>query len=255
MRYHDGSRGDFSEEFGELLTQYASEGESGDGLLASAYEPFVPSDTEQIRSTVHVIRAQAMRFMLPYKFAISEIKTKLVILQEEFRELGTYNPIDTVTTRLKSFESILEKIQRRHFNGTIEQLKAEITDIAGIRVTCSFISDVYTVRDLLVSQDDVTLVQEKDYIEHPKGNGYRSLHLLLQIPVFLSSGPEPTIAEVQIRTKAMDFWASLEHKIYYKYNSDVPQEYLDGLREAAITANELDLKMQQLHRAIRETDA
>ena len=133
-------------------------------------------------------------------------------------------------------------------------MRETITDIAGVRVVCSFVSDVYRVFDLLTSHSDITVYQVKDYISKPKPNGYRSLHLLLEVPVFLSSGPVQTIVEVQLRTIAMDFWASLEHKIYYKYDREVPEELLRGLSDAAEQAGRLDSTMEWLHIAIRGSE-
>lgn len=197
------------------------------------------------------VREGLTRFLMPYKFAIDEIMTKLNILQEEFSHTGEYNPIEHVTSRLKGPDSIIEKMQRRGVPLKTDQVRETITDIAGVRVVCSFISDVYRVFELLTAHNDVTIYQVKDYIEHPKPNGYRSLHLLLEVPVFLSSGPVQTIVEVQIRTIAMDFWASLEHKIYYKYDTEVPAHLLQGLSDAAEQAGQLDATMEGLHIAIR----
>lgn len=148
----------------------------------------------------------------------------------------------------------MAKIERRGLSGEAEDNRAQLTDIAGVRVVCSFITDVYRVFELLMRYNDITVLGVKDYIATPKSNGYRSLHVLLEIPVVLSTGEVPTIVEVQIRTIAMDFWASLEHKIYYKYDREVPEKLLEGLREAAESAGELDNRMEWLHIAIRGSD-
>ncbi len=140
---------------------------------------------------------------------------------------------------------------RKECEPTFESIAERITDIAGVRVTCSFVSDVYTIFDLLTGQSDVRVVEVRDYIETPKPNGYRSLHALIEVPVFLSDGEVPVLVEVQMRTIAMDFWASLEHKIHYKYREDVPQSLLDGLKEAAETAGELDATMERLHTEVK----
>jgi putative GTP pyrophosphokinase len=191
------------------------------------------------------------RFMLEHRFGMDEIVTKLSILRDEFAHLHDYNPIESVSSRLKSPESLLEKIQRKGLrvedNPSFEAVKERVTDIAGVRVVCSFASDVYRVFDVICSQVDVTMVEVRDYIKNPKPNGYRSLHALVSVPVFLSGGAVPVTVEVQLRTIAMDFWASLEHKIYYKYRRDVPPELLDGLRTAADTAYALDATMEKLH--------
>jgi putative GTP pyrophosphokinase len=197
------------------------------------------------------VREGLTRFLMPYKFAIDEVVTKLKILQEEFEQTGEYNPIEHVSSRLKDPDNIIEKMQRRGVPLETQLVRETITDIAGVRVVCSFISDVYRVFDLLTAHSDVTVYQVKDYIANPKPNGYRSLHLLLEVPVFLSSGPVQTIVEVQIRTIAMDFWASLEHKIYYKYDTEVPKHLLGGLSDAAEQASQLDATMERLHIEIR----
>ena len=197
------------------------------------------------------VRDSLSRFLMPYKFAIDEVMTKLNILQAEFTQTGEYNPIEHVSSRLKDPDNIIEKMQRRGVPLETERVRETITDIAGVRVVCAFVSDVYRVFELLTAHDDVSVYQVKDYIAKPKENGYRSLHLLLEIPVFLSSGPVQTIVEVQIRTIAMDFWASLEHKIYYKYDREVPETLLRGLSDAAEQADQLDTTMEWLHIAIR----
>lgn len=214
-----------------------------------------PIDLSQIDLTDvegrRTVRDGLTRFLMPYKFAIDEITTKLRILQEEFTHTGEYNPIEHVSSRLKTPDSIIEKMERRGVPLETELVRETITDIAGVRVVCSFVSDVYRVFDLLKSQGDITILQVKDYIESPKETGYRSLHVLVELPVFLSSGPVPTIVEVQIRTIAMEFWASLEHKIYYKYEREVPDQLLSGLRDAADQAARLDGTMEWLHINIR----
>jgi putative GTP pyrophosphokinase len=199
------------------------------------------------------------RFMLEHRFGMDEIVTKLTILRDEFTHLHDYNPIETVSSRLKSPESLARKMRRKGLaldeRPSFDQIRATVTDIAGVRVVCSFVSDVYQVFDMLVEQEDVSTVEVRDYIEKPKPNGYRSLHALVEVPVFLSEGPVPVLVEVQFRTVAMDFWASLEHKIYYKYRHDVPPELLDRLSDAAETAYALDATMERLHEEVRGLDA
>ncbi|MCX7522872.1 GTP pyrophosphokinase family protein [Microbacterium sp. STN6] len=189
--------------------------------------------------------------MMPYKFGIDEINTKIGILREEFNELHAYNPIEHVSSRLKTPESLIEKLVRKGCDPSFESIRETITDIAGVRVTCSFVSDVYRVFELITAQTDIRLVEAKDYIANPKPNGYKSLHAIVEVPVFLSDGPVPVRVEVQLRTIAMDFWASLEHKIYYKYDRSVPAELLSGLKDAADTAAQLDETMERLHSQIR----
>ncbi|MDQ1074452.1 putative GTP pyrophosphokinase [Microbacterium sp. SORGH_AS 969] len=152
---------------------------------------------------------------------------------------------------MKTPDSLVDKVQRKGIDTDFDSIRAAITDIAGIRVTCSFIDDAYRLSDLLTQQDDITVRDVKDYIARPKANGYKSLHVIVEVPVFLSTGRVQVPVEVQFRTIAMDFWASLEHKIYYKYDRLVPADLLDQLKDAADTAAELDTRMERLHREIR----
>lgn len=192
-------------------------------------------------------RLEKSRFIMPYKFALDEINTKINILKEEFSYLHDYNPIEHVNSRLKSIESIIKKVSRKKIDPSLQSIKKEILDIAGVRITCSFISDIYKLKNMLESQQDIEVIAYKDYIKNPKPNGYRSLHLLVKIPISLSDRVEMVPVEIQIRTIAMDFWASLEHKIFYKYNKDIPKELLDELKDAATTSYELDVRMEHLN--------
>ncbi len=210
-------------------------------------------DDDKLRQ-LHGLREEFTRFMLQYKFAIDEVLTKVNILRDEFTHLHHENPIEHVKSRLKTPESVLDKVERKGCDPTFESISAEITDIAGIRITCSFLSDIYRVVDALTSQDDLTIISVKDYIKNPKPNGYRSLHLIVSVPVFLSSGTVPVTVELQIRTIAMDFWASLEHKIYYKYGREVPGQITEQLMQSAQVAMQLDTTMENLHRQVRSLD-
>ena len=183
-----------------------------------------------------------------YRCAIMEVETKFNVLNEELSLQYDRNPIETIKTRLKSPESIMEKLSRRGYPLTVESIERNLNDIAGVRVTCSFVADVYRLFDLLTAQDDVTVRTVKDYIAHPKANGYKSLHAIIEVPVFLSTGALSVPVEVQFRTIAMDFWASLEHKIYYKFSNQVPSHLVDSLSDAADAAAELDSRMERLHR-------
>ena len=196
-------------------------------------------------------RNSLTRFMMYYKFGMEEVSTKIDILRQEFQYVHAYNPIEHVKSRLKKPESVLEKVQRKQYDLTIESIKDHIRDIAGIRIVCSFTADIYRVAGMLMQQKDITVVDYKDYIESPKPNGYQSLHLVIQIPVFMSDRVEQVYVELQIRTIAMDFWASLEHKIYYKYDKGVPQKLRDDLKEAADTITYLDQKMEMIHKEMQ----
>ena len=157
-----------------------------------------------------------LEVMMMYRSAIREVQTKLEILNDEFKTRSKRNPIDSIRSRIKSPLSIFEKLERRGFEISVQSMMDNLNDIAGIRVVCPFISDIYDVAKLLVSQDDVEVMEVKDYIKNPKPNGYRSLHYVIIIPIFLSTGKEYMKVEVQIRTIAMNFWASLEHQMHYK---------------------------------------
>lgn len=201
---------------------------------------------------LNAIKKEITRFMLVYKFALDEVSTKLKILEEEFQLIHDYNPIEHINTRLKTPESILNKAQRKNVELSLPSIKENMQDIAGVRINCSFNSDIYKLSEMIQKQQDIEVVESKDYIKKPKPNGYRSLHLILKIPVFMSDRVEHVFVEVQIRTIAMDFWASLEHKIFYKYNKAVPEHITTELKEAAESANELDQKMENLHREIHK---
>ncbi|WP_456279412.1 GTP pyrophosphokinase [Bacillus sp. AK128] len=197
-------------------------------------------------------KKELLTFIMTYKFAIDEITTKLNILNEEFKYVHDYNPIESISSRVKTPESIFQKVKRKNCELSIESIKEEIRDIAGVRITCSFISDVYKVYEMLQRQKDLEVIQCKDYIKNPKPNGYQSLHLIIKIPVFMSDRVENTYVEIQIRTKAMDFWASLEHKIYYKFGKEIPENLTNELKEAALSAIELDKKMERLHEEVKQ---
>ncbi|KAB2331799.1 MULTISPECIES: GTP pyrophosphokinase [Bacillaceae] len=198
------------------------------------------------------LKTDLVRFMMTYKFALDEMNTKIDILKQEFQYIHDYNPIEHVKSRLKSPESILQKMQRKGYDLSLPAIKENIHDIAGIRITCSFISDIYEISNMLQKQKDIKVIECKDYIKNPKGNGYQSLHLILQIPVFMSDREDLVNVEIQIRTIAMDFWASLEHKIYYKYNKEVPSNINEELKEAAESAAELDRKMEKIHKEMKQ---
>lgn len=203
-------------------------------------------------SKMKSIKTDLMRFMISYKFALEEMNTKINILKQEFQYMHEYNPIEHVKSRLKTPESILKKVNRKGHSLAIDSIRENVRDIAGIRITCSYIPDIYKISTMLQKQKDIKVIDVKDYIKNPKPNGYQSLHLILQIPIFMSDREEQVYVEVQIRTIAMDFWASLEHKIYYKYNKEIPQRIKDELKEAADTATQLDKKMENLQKEMNK---
>ncbi|HLR10295.1 MAG TPA: GTP pyrophosphokinase family protein [Sporosarcina sp.] len=210
--------------------------------------------SEQL-TTLKEIKKELTSFMMMYKFATDEINTKINILKEEFQHIHEYNPIEHTSSRVKSPESLYEKIIRKNCPFDLDIVREEIRDIAGIRITCSFRSDIYRVKEMLCKQQDLEVIECKDYIQHPKPNGYQSLHLIVKVPVFMSNRTEHVFVEIQIRTIAMDFWASLEHKIFYKYDREVPERLTNELKEAALSATELDLKMERLHEEVNAMKA
>ncbi len=190
---------------------------------------------------------QWKEFFLVYKFGLEEMKTKINILQDEFQMMRDYNPIEHVKSRIKSPDSVIKKLDRKGLPISIENAKKHLHDIAGIRITCSFVSDIYLIFEMLKKHDDLKILKVKDYVANPKKNGYKSLHFIVEIPVFLTSKTEYVQIEIQIRTIAMDFWASLEHKIYYKFDEGVPAKLLHELKEAADLVNYLDIKMKKIN--------
>ncbi len=188
--------------------------------------------------------------LLIHKFALEEIETKVNILNEEFHYIKDYNPIEHIKTRVKDRDSIRRKLKRKGFEPSIKNAAKYIYDIAGLRIICSFKDDIFTVAKMIEKQDDVEVIKVSDYVTNPKENGYQSYHMIVSIPVFLSTITERINVEIQIRTSAMDFWASLEHKINYRYNNKAPRELLVRLKECAQISSELDEKMAGIKESI-----
>lgn len=211
----------------------------------------LPIDDAQARfEDLESVSADVTRLLMEYQFGIDELTTKISILHEEFTHLHHSSPIEHVDARLKSVRSIVEKVRRRGVEMTVDAIRQEITDIAGVRVTCGFTSDVYAVFRMIAGQPDVRVLKVKDYIAEPKPNGYRSLHALVEVPVHLSDRVVPIVIELQLRTVAMDFWAALEHKIYYKYDQHVPADIVEELTAAAAASADLDARMERLHERV-----
>lgn len=197
--------------------------------------------------------AQKFReIMCWYGCAIREVRTKLEVLNDEFQNNVERNPIDNIKSRIKTPMSIYEKMERRGIPITLDSIMSELHDVAGVRVICPFIDDIYTVAEMLIDQDDISLIQYKDYIANPKPNGYRSLHLVVEVPIFLSTGKRMMKVEVQIRTIAMNFWASLEHQIHYKKFKEDNVEVVEQLTKCANVIYETDVKMQQIREQLSE---
>ncbi len=190
-----------------------------------------------------------------YRCALMEVETKFKVLNEQFSLQYDRNPIETIKTRIKSPESLAEKVMRKGLAFDLDVVEREVCDVAGIRVVCSFPEDIYLVEECLTSQDDIKILQRKDYIEHPKPNGYRGLHLIVKVPIFLQNGKRMMKVEVQLRSIAMDFWASLEHKLRYKKQLDVElaAELEDELLYCSKAAADLDARMGKIRNRIEES--
>lgn len=189
---------------------------------------------------------QFQQIMMVYESAIKELETKLDILNKECKVNHKRSPIETVKTRIKSPESIAKKLEKKNLPVTFESMMSNLNDIAGVRVICPYISDIYSVRDILLKQPDLTLLEQNDYIENPKESGYRSLHLVVQIPVYLSQTVNNVRVEIQLRTIAMDFWASLEHQLHYKNTTRVPESIRRELFRVAETIAMTDREMEEI---------
>ena len=191
------------------------------------------------------------RALLLYDSVLREINTKREILNNEFKQAHQYNPIEHITSRIKSPESIARKIRKKGLELTVENIVKYVNDVAGVRIICSFTSDIYRIASSISNQDDVTVLRVKDYIANPKPNGYMSYHMIVSIPIFLTNDVIDTKVEIQIRTIAMDFWASLEHKIYYKFEGKAPAGIKDELKECANIISFLDEKMLSINESVK----
>lgn len=214
-------------------------------------QQLIPADAqEKIMDQLY----QFMELEHLYESAIREVKTKLEILDSEFKTKYDHNPIHHLEDRVKSPQSILEKLSRKGLPFSCDTAKRELNDIGGVRVVCNYIDDIYTVADLLTSQDDVTLIKRKDYIKNPKPNGYRSLHLIVETPIFLHDKKRMMKVEVQFRTISMDWWASLEHKINYKKDmpDDIRAEITKELLECATMGASLDARMEGIQKRVEQ---
>ena len=199
----------------------------------------------EIKERLQTYTAPYRELMSYYRCAMMEVSTKFNVLDEELSLQYDRNPIEAIKTRLKSPESIMDKLSRRGLPFSAESIEQNLNDIAGVRVICAYISDIYMLRDALLRQDDIVLLQEKDYIKNPKPNGYRSLHLIVETPIFLHDQKKQMRVEVQFRTMAMDFWASVEHKLRYKKPA-APEEVNSELKECAEISADLDKRLEKL---------
>lgn len=193
--------------------------------------------------------------MLDYNSALKQIETKLSILNDEFQHIHRYNPIEHIKARIKTPESIVKKLKRYGLEFTLDNMEQAVNDIAGVRITCSFTSDIFRLADMIRDQKDIKVISTKDYITSPKPSGYRSYHMIISVPVYFSDRIKDVKVEIQIRTVAMDFWASLEHKINYKFEGNAPQHIKEELIECSEMITKLDAKMLSLNEEILEIEA
>ncbi len=190
--------------------------------------------------------------MFLYNAALKEINTKIEILNDEFQHVHHYTPIEHIKSRIKTPESIVKKLKKNGYEVNVKNMVKHVRDIAGIRIICSFTSDIYLIADMITKQGDLKIISLKDYIKHPKDSGYQSYHMLVSVPIYLSGGFVDTIVEIQIRTVAQDFWASLEHKIYYKFEGKAPDYISRELQECSKIVAKLDERMLSLNNTIQE---
>lgn len=207
---------------------------------------------KQLKLAGTVVDYREMR--MRYSCAIKEVRTKFDVLNSEFNVRYQRNPITAISSRLKSSSSIMEKLARKGLDFTVDNVEATLYDVAGIRVVCSYVDDIYVLAHALAKQDDITIIKEKDYIKHPKANGYRSYHMIVSVPVFFSDETKEMAVEVQIRTIAMDFWASLEHQLKYKQEVPNQQEIVSQLTDCAERIAEIDRQMYRVRQQIEQSE-
>ena len=216
----------------------------------SLFEQMKNLISDDMLETIQHNTREFSRLMAYYRCALMEIETKFNVLNEEFSLQHDRNPISSIKGRLKSLPSIQEKLRRKNLPVSLESIEASINDMAGVRVICSFPEDVYALAEALLKQDDITLIAKKDYIAHPKENGYRSLHLIVSVPIFLASEKRVMKVEIQLRTIAMDCWATLEHQLRYKKDFDFTEEMAQELLTCARISSELDSRMDALRKRL-----
>ncbi|SEH36723.1 putative GTP pyrophosphokinase [Ruminococcus flavefaciens] len=216
--------------------------------------PALADNSESVKEKFAHVFYDFLQLSHLYDSAIEVVKTYLGILDNEFSVKFQRNPIHNIESRLKSPQSIIGKLQKKDLPITTEAARKNLLDLAGIRVTCYYITDIYAIVEMLSRRDDFTVIKRKDYIKNPKPSGYRSYHMILNVPVYLSSHKEYAPVEIQIRTMAMDFWASLEHQLKYKTSSDIPHEISEELKECAERIAQTDLQMQNIYMQIKDME-
>lgn len=227
-------------------------------IIISKREEFLREHimTDEFMDMLHKNMEPMKTLITYYKCAIMEIETKFKVLNEEFSLEYDRNPIESIKSRIKSTESLAKKVRDKNIPINIESIEENIHDIAGVRVVCSFPEDIYMLADCLLKQDDITLIEKKDYIKNPKANGYRSLHLIISVPIFLQNEKKNMKVEVQLRTIAMDFWASLEHKLRYKkkISDDIAAQLAYELKDCAEKSAQLDKHMQDIREQLSKLE-
>lgn len=202
-------------------------------------------------SKINITKEEIELLLLKYNSALRTLETHLDVLIKDFEFKNKYMPVEHVKSRIKKFDSAINKLRRKDYEITAKNIENQIHDMVGVRIVCSFLDDVYEMVKLIKNSDFITVHDEKDYIKNPKDSGYSSYHLLVYIPVYLSSGVEQVEAEIQIRTMAMDFWASLDHKIQYKFEEKIPEDIVEEMHRCSVDINNLDHKMLYLNETVR----
>lgn len=222
------------------------------GVITSTEKKMIEDLSKEERMQVFI--SELKTFYLKYTAAMNETATKIEILNEDFKTRYNHSPIEHIETRIKEPESLIKKMLRNNVPFDLSILENQIYDIAGVRVVCSFIQDIYAIVEMIQDNEEITIIKTKDYIKNPKPSGYRSFHMILKVPVYLTTGKEYVYVELQIRTMAMDFWASLEHRIKYKYDGIIPEDVQEELIQCAETISQADKQMMHLHNKVKEVN-
>lgn len=222
------------------------------GVITSTEKKMIEDLSKEERMQVFI--SELKTFYLKYTAAMNETATKIEILNEDFKTRYNHSPIEHIETRIKEPESLIKKMLRNNVPFDLSILENQIYDIAGVRVVCSFIQDIYAIVEMIQDNEEITIIKTKDYIKNPKPSGYRSFHMILKVPVHLTTGKEYVYVELQIRTMAMDFWASLEHRIKYKYDGIIPEDVQEELIQCAETISQADKQMMHLHNKVKEVN-
>ena len=222
------------------------------GIITSTEKKMIEDLSKEER--IQVFISELKTFYLKYTAAMNETATKIEILNEDFKTRYNHSPIEHIETRIKEPESLIKKMLRNNVPFDLSILENQIYDIAGVRVVCSFIQDIYAIIEMIQDNEEITIIKTKDYIKNPKPSGYRSFHMILKVPVYLTTGKEYVYVELQIRTMAMDFWASLEHRIKYKYDGIIPEDVQKELIQCAETISQADKQMMHLHNKVKEVN-